>query len=352
MDRSKDGPHFLSRSSPTVPRDAVRVSIVIPIYRGEKTIGRLVHTLASDLAGRYDLEIVLVNDGSPDNAAAVCRQLATEVPGVKFVNLSRNFGEHNAVMAGLNQATGDYAVIMDDDFQNPPEEVGKLVEEIRRGYDVVFSYYERKQHHWFRNLGSRLNNYVASVLLKKPRDVYLSSFKAISRFAINEIIKYEGPYPYIDGLILRVTRSYSRVAVRHDPRSEGKSGYTLAKLVGLWLNMFTNFSVVPLRMATVAGFVFSLLGLASAVAFAVEKLRNPDLPVGWASLICSLFVIGGVQLFALGMIGEYLGRLFLKIGGQPQFVIREIVEGTEARQSPPVAESAPRFQPPSQRPSG
>jgi len=329
----------------------VRVSIVIPVYRGEKTIGRLVRALASELAGRYDLEIVLVNDGSPDDSAAVCRQLVAEVPGVKFVNLSKNFGEHNAVMAGLNQASGDYAVIMDDDFQNPPEEVDKLIEEIRRGYDVVFSYYERKQHPWFRNFGSRLNNCAASVLLGKPGDVYLSSFKAISRFAIREITKYEGPYPYIDGLILRVTRSYSRVAVRHDPRSEGKSGYTLVKLVGLWLNMFTNFSVVPLRMATAAGFLFSFLGLASALGFAVEKLRNPDLPVGWASLICSLFVIGGVQLFALGMIGEYLGRLFLKVGGQPQYVIREIVERSESRQALPVDESASRFQPPSQRPS-
>ena len=322
-----DGPHFLLHAPSKTDADAVRVSIVIPVYRGEKTIGRLVRALAADLAHRYDLEIVLVNDGSPDDSASVCRQLVAEVPGVKFVNLSRNFGEHNAVMAGLNQATGDYAVIMDDDFQNPPEEVDKLLDEIRRGYDVVFSYYEQKRHSWFRNLGSRLNNDVATLLLRKPRDVYLSSFKAISRFVINQIIRYEGPYPYIDGLILRVTRNYSRVLVRHDPRSEGESGYTLAKLVGLWLNMFTNFSVVPLRIATVAGFFFSFLGLAGAMAFAVEKLRNPDLPVGWASLICSLFVIGGVQLFALGMIGEYLGRLFLKVGGQPQYVIREIVEG-------------------------
>jgi undecaprenyl-phosphate 4-deoxy-4-formamido-L-arabinose transferase len=245
---------------------------------------------------------------------------------VKFVNLSRNFGEHNAVMAGLNHCSGDYAVIVDDDFQNPPEEVGKLISEIRRGYDVVFSYYDRKRHHWLRNLGSRINNAVASVLLGKPYDVYLSSFKAVSRFVIDEIVKYQGPYPYIDGLILRVTRNYSRVLVRHDARREGKSGYTLAKLANLWLNMFTNFSVLPLRLATGAGFLFSLVGLVSAAVFAVEKLRHPELPVGWASLICSLFVIGGVQLFALGMIGEYLGRLFIKMSGQPQFVVREIVD--------------------------
>ena len=168
---------------------------------------------------------------------------------------------------------------------------------------------------------------MASLLLKKPRGLYLSSFKAVSRFAIDEITKYDGPYPYVDGLILRVTRNYSRVLVRHDPRSHGESGYTLAKLAHLWLNMFTNFSVVPLRLATFLGFGFSLVGLVVAAWFAIEKLRHPELPVGWASLVCSLLVIGGVQLFALGMIGEYLGRLFLKVNGQPQYVVRDITGG-------------------------
>jgi undecaprenyl-phosphate 4-deoxy-4-formamido-L-arabinose transferase len=226
-------------------------------------------------------------------------------------------------MGGLHYATGDCAVIMDDDFQNPPEEVAKLVEELRRGYDVVFSCYERKHHGWLRNLGSRFNNWVASVMLDKPYDLYLSSFKAISRFARDQIIQYGGPYPYVDGLLLRVTNNYSRVLVRHDPRTEGRSGYTPRKLVRLWLNMFTNFSVLPLRLASVAGLACSFVGLLTAFIFALEKLHNPDLPAGWASLIVSLFVVSGVQLFALGMIGEYLGRLFLKVNGQPQFVVRE-----------------------------
>jgi undecaprenyl-phosphate 4-deoxy-4-formamido-L-arabinose transferase len=271
----------------------------------------------------YDLEIILVNDGSPDNSAAVCRELADDFEDVRFVNLSRNFGEHNAVMAGLHHVTGDCAVIMDDDFQNPPGEVVKLVEELRRGYDVVFSKYEVKQHSLLRNLGSRFNNYVATLLLQKPRDLYLSSFKAISRFAIDQVIQYSGPHPYLDGLLLRFTRNYSCVAVAHAAREKGKSGYTIRKLVSLWLNMFTNFSVLPLRLASLAGLLFSLIGMVTALVFAIEKLRNPELPAGWASLIVSLFVIGGIQLFALGMIGEYLGRLFLKENGQPQFVVRE-----------------------------
>ena len=301
----------------------VRLSVVIPVYRGERTIGPLVHALADCLGGIYKLEVVLVNDGSPDGSADVCRQLAQRLPFVKFLNLSRNFSEHNAVMAGLNYCTGDFVVIMDDDFQNPPSEVSKLVDEIQKGYDVVFSYYGAKQHHFLRNLGSRINDWFAVVLLDKPRDLYLSSFKVLSRFVVDELIKYDGPYPYIDGLVLRFTRNYSRVLVAHDPRREGQSGYTLRKLISLYLNMFTNFSILPLRLASCAGLVTSVLGLIGAGVFIVERLNNPEIPAGWASVIVSLFIVGGIQLFALGMIGEYLGRLFMKDNGRPQFVVRE-----------------------------
>jgi polyisoprenyl-phosphate glycosyltransferase len=305
------------------PSDPVKLSIVIPVYRGEKTIAPLVHSLMECLGGWYQLEIILINDGSPDHSAEVCRKLAAEFSFVKFLNLSRNFSEHNAVMAGLNEARGDYVVIMDDDFQNPPSEVAKLVGEIRKGYDVVFSHYGVKHHHPLRNLASQINDWFAVVLLDKPRDLYLSSFKILSRFVVEELIKYDGPYPYVDGLVLRITRNYSRVMVAHDPRREGRSGYTVRKLVSLYLNMFTNFSILPLRLASAAGLVSSLAGLVLAGYFVVERLYDPTVPVGWASMIVSLFLIGGIQLFALGMIGEYLGRLFLKQNGRPQFVVRE-----------------------------
>lgn len=305
------------------PARHVRLSVVIPVFRGERTIGPLVHALVDHLAGSHELEIVLVNDGSPDNSAAVCRTLAQRFEFVKFLNLSRNFSEHNAVMAGLNHTTGDYVVIMDDDFQNPPSEVHKLVDEIVKGYDVVYSCYAKKQHHWLRNLGSRINDRVAVQLLDKPRDLYLSSFKILSRFVVNELIKYDGPYPYIDGLVLRFTRHYSQVLVDHDPRREGRSGYTLRKLVSLYLNMFTNFSILPLRFASCAGLASAAIGLVLACYFAVDKILHPELPAGWASMIVSLFIMAGIQLFSLGMIGEYLGRLFLKDNGRPQYVIRE-----------------------------
>ncbi|HHM06090.1 MAG TPA: glycosyltransferase [Gammaproteobacteria bacterium] len=304
-----------------------RLSIIIPVYNGAKTIGPLVSRLHEELARRYELEVVLVNDCSPrDDSEKVCRQLCRKYRGsVSFVNLSKNFGEHNAVMAGLRYCTGDAAVIMDDDFQNPPGEVIKLVEKLSEGYDVVYSCYEKKQHHWFRNLGSRFNNFVASVMLGKPKGLYLSSFKVINRFLVGEVSRYDGPYPYIDGLILRVTRKYATVLVGHDPREEGRSGYNLHKLISLWLNMFTNFSILPLRVASIGGVLFALLGFAFALFVIVEKLADPTIPVGWTSTVCIILVVAGVQLIALGMIGEYLGRLFLKDNGSPQYVVREFI---------------------------
>jgi glycosyltransferase involved in cell wall biosynthesis len=303
-----------------------KLSVVIPVYNGSATIGPLVDKLESEFFGQMPLEVVLVNDGSPrDNSAEVCAAIARQKPWVVFVDLSRNFGEHNAVMAGLNHCSGDRAVIMDDDFQNPPQEVRKLLDELDKGHDVVFSKYATKKHHPLRNLGSRFNNAVASVMLDKPKDLYLSSFKVINRFVIDEVIKYDGPYPYIDGLILRVTRRYSTVEVQHDDRAQGESNYTLKKLVSLWLNMFVNFSILPLRVVALTGFLFAALGLAG-VAYAVYvKLTDPDLPLGWASIVGVLLLVSSVQLISIGVLGEYLGRLFMKTNRLPQFVARSAI---------------------------
>ncbi|WP_457619047.1 glycosyltransferase family 2 protein [Lutibacter sp.] len=304
----------------------IKLSVIIPVYNGAKTIEALVENLENELASKFNLELVLVNDGSPsDNSATVCETLTHNKEWIKFIDLSGNFGEHNAVMAGLNYCTGDMAVIIDDDFQNPPSEIIKLVEELNQGYDVVYSYYQKKQHSFLRNLGSKFNDLIANTLIQKPKKLYLSSFKAINRFVINEIIKYKGPYPYIDGLILRFTRNYSTVLVKHNAREEGKSGYTIHKLISLWLNMFTNFSILPLRIATILGFVVAILGLLAAIVFILQKLQNPALPAGWTSIIVTLLMISGVQLFTIGMLGEYLGRLFLKDNGNPQFVVRRII---------------------------
>ena len=300
------------------------VSIVIPTLNGSATIRALVEELEKLLSPLYKLEIILVNDGSTDNTLDICLEAQKNSNcTVRVVDLAKNFGEHNAVMAGLHFATGEYAVIMDDDFQNPPSQVQKLIDEIQKGHDVVYTRYKKKRHAAWRNLGSWFNGAVARVMLGKPKGLYLSSFKAINAFTIKEILKYEGPYPYIDGLILRVTRKISVIDVEHADRKAGRSSYTPIKLVKLWLNMFTNFSIVPLRIATILGLIFSIIGIIFGIVIIIERLQNPDLPIGWASLSFLIVMFSGVQLIVIGMIGEYVGRTFMFKNSSPQFIVRK-----------------------------
>ena len=301
------------------------ISIVIPVYNGEKSIVKLVDYLIDELYLLFKLEIVLVNDCSPDNSEEACIKAFNNHPDiVKFYSLSKNVGEHNAVMAGLNFSTGAYAVIMDDDFQNPVSEVVKLIEfALVSKNDVVYTYYDKKEHSFFRNLGSKFNDKVATILLKKPKDLYMSSFKIVNKFLLQEIIKYDLPFPYIDGLILRTTSNIGKVKVSHNKREEGTSNYTLRKLISLWLNMFTNFSVLPLRMSIIIGFVFSLFGFGYGLFSITEKIFNPELPMGYTTIIVLISLFSGIQLIALGMVGEYLGRMFMSQNKQPQFSIRK-----------------------------
>jgi len=314
-------------------------SIIIPVYNGADTIAALVENLFRELQDS-EIEIILVNDGSADNSVAVCREIQQHRPEqVTFVNLSKNFGEHNAVMTGLRYARGNAAVIMDDDFQNPPSEVNRLVAKLEKGFDVVYGQYERKHHSLFRNLGSWFNGMMATVLLKKPKGLYLCSFKAINRFLIDEIIRYTHPYPYIDGLIFRVTRRVGMVTVQHSPRAVGKSNYSLARLVRLWLNMFTNFSILPLRIATILGCITVVFGMVIAALAVYWAFTDPLAPAGWPTLVCAMVIFSGTQLLVLGVIGEYLGRLFLGQNGTPQSIVREVTGANSASKPPTEAQS-------------
>ncbi|TAN43667.1 MAG: glycosyltransferase [Nitrospirae bacterium] len=303
-----------------------RLSFVIPVFNSEKTIGTLCEKLIAYFSSEFSLEIVLVNDASTDNSDAVCRQLqAGHNDIISYIRLSKNFGEHNAVMAGLNHVSGDYCVTIDDDLQNPPEEVGKLIYEIQKGYDVVYSYYENPQMSFFRRIGSRFNDKMANILLKKPADLYLSSFKVMNGFLAREIIKYTGPDPYIDGIILRVTSNIGRVKVEHRGRVYARSGYTFGKLVSLWGNMAVSFSLYPIRALGILGFIMMIVGCYSILESVVRlwtPLKNPS---DYEFLVDVTAFYRGIQLFAIGVVGEYIGRIYMSIKRDPQFIIREIL---------------------------
>ncbi len=315
---------------------SLALSIVIPVYNGARSIGELVTELAR-LAVPGGHEIVLVNDSSPDNSLEVCRDLlaSTRVP-MTLVNLSRNYGEHNAVMAGLRHARGAHIITMDDDLQNPPGEVLRLLEFAQStGKDVVYTHYASKEHARWRNLGSRFTNRVADLLLDKPKGLYLSSFRCISAFVAEQVTRYDGPFPYVDGLILQVTQSIGELEVHHLPRAHGRSNYNFRRLVRLWLNMFVNFSVMPLRLATFSGFAISLCGLAGTLWVVFEAIFD-ETPPGWASISVAVLLLSGVQLTMLGLIGEYLGRLYLTANRKPQSVVRQVLrsEGVEPLRQP------------------
>src|SRR5213082_1621124 len=300
------------------------LSLVIPVYNGSRTIGPLVEQTAK-IFGSTSFEIVLVNDGSADDSEKVCAQLAVKFPqNVTFVHLSRNFGEHSAVLAGFTEARGRYIAVLDDDGQNPAEEVVRMLDELKRkNYDVVYGHYIEKKHSRFRNLGSRFNDRIATLMLHKPKDLYLSSFKVMNRFVVNEITRYRGPYPYTDGLIYRVTRNIGQISVEHRTSAGGSSRYTLRRLVRLWLNMFLNFSIKPLRLSIYIGLLASCLSIVLLVAILIDKLWiTNNLTVGIPTVLGSVVFFSGIQLMILGLVGEYLGRLYLDQTGTPQFVVR------------------------------
>ncbi|AER02089.1 MULTISPECIES: glycosyltransferase family 2 protein [Leptospira] len=303
----------------------IGLSTVIPVYKGANSIGPLVKEL-SKLEIENGFEIILVNDGSPDNSYQIIKSLVEETTlPIISIDLARNFGEHNAVMAGLSVADGDYIINIDDDFQNPPSEVKKLYDyaRVNSDLDVIYTFYAKKKHSFFRNLGSKFTNWAANFLLDKPKNLYLSSFRCINRFTKDNIVSYVGPYPYMDGLILQTTQKIGSLLVEHKSRLGGESNYTFRRLIRLWTAMFVNFSVMPLRISSLFGITTCFLGFIMALVTVIERFTG-DTPVGWTSLMAGLLIFSGVQLLILGMIGEYLGRLFLTVNGRPQFVIREI----------------------------
>ena len=303
------------------------VSFVIPCYRSEHTVTSVVDEVRRTMPTlpQYDYEIVLVNDCSPDGTFRVIRELAENDARITAVDLAKHFGQHAALMAGFHHCAGDIVVCLDDDGQTPADEVGKLLSKLEEGYDVVYASYDHKQHASWRNWGTKLNNKMTEIMLGKPKELSIPSYLAARRFVIDEMLSYTHCYPYVDGLILRTTRSICNVPVTHRAREDGESGYTLVKLIGLWMNGFTSFSVKPLRIASYCGAAAAVAGFIYFIIILIKHFVDSSIPEGWASTMAMMMLLGGVVLLVLGMIGEYIGRIYMCINASPQFVERQVI---------------------------
>ncbi len=304
-------------------KNNILVSIVIPVYNSEKTIKTVVRRIRDTLFSKVDYEVVLVNDGSKDSSYKKCIELSKKYSFIKFINLSKNFGQHNAILAGLHFVKGNYIVFMDDDLQTPPEEIPKLINKIEEGYDVVYANYHYKYHSNLQNIGSWINNIMAYILLKKPRNLKITSYLIIKKYLIDEILNYIGPYPYLGGLILRSTDNIGVVNIIHNKREYGKSNYRFMSLLRLWVNGFTNFSVKPLRISFLFGTLCSTAGLIYSIILIIRKIIDPQVVLGWTSMIVAILLFSGLQLILIGLVGEYVGRIFLAQNKKPQYLIKE-----------------------------
>ncbi|MBQ9302775.1 glycosyltransferase family 2 protein [Butyrivibrio sp.] len=304
-----------------------KISYVIPCYRSEKTIESVINEIEETMSflQNYTYEIVLVNDGSPDNTWGKICEIVKSHKEVKGFNFAKNFGQHAALMAGLNNVTGDIIICLDDDGQTPANEATKLIRAIEDGADAVYAKYDSKKHSAFRNFGTAMNEWMTEVMLGKPKKLYVSSYFAVRRFVVDEMVKYKGSYPYVIGLVLRTTKNIVNVDVNHRSREIGTSGYNFAKLLGLWVNGFTAFSIKPLRIATVMGCVFAFIGFIYGIYTIIKRFVLPDIPAGFSALMAAIIFFGGMTMLMLGMAGEYIGRTYISINDNPQYVVRDVV---------------------------
>ena len=306
-----------------------RISFVIPCYRSSETLPGVIKEIQDTMEklDKYTHEIILVNDCSPDDTFETITALCEANDHILGINLAKNFGQHSALMAGFKYAKGDIIVCLDDDGQTPANEVDKLLAKIEEGAEVVYAKYNQKHHSGFRNWGSHVNELMTRIMLEKPKELFLSSYFAARRFVVDEMLSYQGAYPYVIGLVLRSTKNIVNVEVNHRDRQAGASGYTLKKLLGLWFNGFTAFSVKPLRIATMTGAVCAFAGFAYGIYTIIKKIfiRPPELVVGFSALMSVLVFMGGMLMLMLGLVGEYIGRMYISMNNSPQYVIREIV---------------------------
>ena len=303
------------------------ISFVIPCYRSEHTIRTVVDEIISVVQAKkdFDYEIILVNDCSPDNVWNVIKTMSIENSKIKGVSLSRNFGQQSAILAGYAQTTGTYVFSLDDDGQAPIESIFELIAKLDEGYDVVYAKYSEVKQNLFRRFGSYIARKMSQFCIGIPKNIRITSFFVAKQFIIKEMLKYNHPYPFLSGLVFRATKNVACVTTNHRSRKEGKSGYTIKKLLSLWLSGFTAFSVKPLEISTFIGGIFSVIGFIYAIIIVIKKIMGTITTAGWASIVCLLLIIGGIQMILLGLIGEYIGRIYICINNAPQYVVKETV---------------------------
>lgn len=305
-----------------------KISFVIPVYNSEKSIEKVIDKIEElvniELDGQYEYEVILANDGSRDKSECVCKEICKRNEYVKFLNLSRNFGQHSAILAAFNYVTGDYIVNLDDDLQTDPLQVGSMLKKLKQeNYDIVYAKYAQKKHSFGRNIGTKVNSYMSEQMMGKPKDISIGSFYIAKRYVINEVIKYQGPFPYVSGLLLRVTRNVANIEIIHKERAFGSSNYNFSKLLALWINGFTNFSIKPIRIVTLLGGIVSSVGCIGIVGDIILKLFNNNYSIKNSIMFYILLLVMGIQFIAMGIVGEYVGRIFILLNNAPQYIVKE-----------------------------
>lgn len=304
------------------------ISIAIPCYNSSKTIGTVVDEIVEIFAcqSKHEYQIILVNDGSPkDNTFEVIKELCRKNKKIVGVDLSRNFGQASAKLAALNYVEGDCVVFMDDDGQHPAKYIIDIADKICEGYDLVYAHFPNKKHSLFKKISSFMHRKISEISGTKPKGIYVSAFQGWSRFIVDQVIKYKSPFPSTGGFIMKISSKVCNIEAEHRKRMEGSSGYTLKKLLNLWMDSLTNFSVVPLRVSTLLGFCFSIFGILYGIYIVLRKLFFPNIAAGYASIASIILVSTGIIMLILGFLGEYIGRMYMIMNQLPQYVIREVI---------------------------
>lgn len=303
------------------------ISVAIPCYKSSKTIEKVVNEIRSEITKKagYDYQIILVNDYPFDNTFSVISKLCQEDKKIVGVNLSRNFGQSSAKLAAIPYVKGDVLVYMDDDGQHPAEGIIPLAEKVMEGYDVVYAHFKNKQHNAFKRITSSINAKISEMNGTRVKGVHVSSFYAISRFAVDAYEGYNSPFPSMMGYLNTLIGKVTDIEMPHRPRMEGTSNYTLKKLLKLWITGFTNFSVGPIHLIALLGIAIAALGVLTGFVLVICKLVNPEIMAGYVGTTSVLMIIGGLILFALGFIGEYIGRIYMTVSNLQQYKVRETI---------------------------